>query len=248
MNEKNLSISEHVKDLRRMLLVSLVAIVIGTLISYGIFLDKLMLIATEPITSLGIGLKFISVSEGFLAHLKVALLGGFILASPIVLWQILYFILPALYKNERKIFLSILFFALLLFLIGLFFGYYVVLRLALNTLIFDFSGNLEPFITVENYFNFIMRFMLPFGGVFEIPLFVYFFTKMGLVTPEKLVKARKYIIVIVLILAAILTPPDVISQLLLGIPMYFLFEVSIILSKIIYKRKLALDKKRLENY
>lgn len=248
MNEKNVSVSEHVKDLRKMLLISLLAVLLGSVFSYSLFLERLMNIATEPITSLGIGLKFISVSEGFIAHLKVALLGGFVLGSPIVLWQVLHFILPALYKNERKIFLSILFFAVLLFLLGLFFGYHVVLRLALNTLIFDFSGNLEPFITVENYFNFIMRFMLPFGAIFEIPLFVYFLTKMGLVTPEKLVKARKYIILAVLIIAAILTPPDVISQLLLGIPMYFLFEVSIILSKIIYRRKKASDKKRLEEY
>lgn len=248
MNEKNISVSEHVKDLRKMLLISLLAIVVATLISYGLFLEKLMFFATEPITSLGIGLKFISVSEGFIAHLKVALLGGIVLASPIVLWQFLHFILPALYKNERKVFLSISFFAVLLFLVGLTFGYYVVLRLALHTLIFDFSGNLEPFITVENYFNFIMRFMLPFGGVFEIPLFVYFLTKMGLITPEKLVKARKYIIIVVLVIASILTPPDVISQLLLGIPMYILFEASIILSKIIYRRKMASDKKRLENY
>lgn len=248
MDEKNVTISEHVNELRKMLIICIGAVILGACVAYGFLLEDLMAFMVEPIKSLGLELKFTGVSEAFIAYLKVALLGGAVFASPIVIWQLLHFILPALYKNERKIFLTVLFFALLLFLVGLAFGYYVVLRMALRTLIFDFSGQFDPFVTVQNYFSFVGRFMLPFGLVFEIPLFVYFLTKIGMVTPDKLAKSRKYIIVAVLIIGAILTPPDVISQVLLAVPMYLLFEVSIILSKIVYRRKCKAEENLLENY
>ena len=137
---------------------------------------------------------------------------------------------------------KILVFVLALFLMGLLFGYFIVLRLALHTLIFDFSGKLEPFITVNNYLSFVFRFMLPFGLVFEIPLFVYFLTRVGIITPSKLMGVRKYVLIVVLIIAAILTPPDIVSQILLGIPMYVLFELSIILSRFVYNKKQKKEK------
>jgi len=242
MDDKNITVSDHVKDLRKSLLISFIAIAVATALSYVLFLEQLMVIATDPITKLGIDLKFISVSEGFIAHIKITFISGVILASPIIIWQLLRFVLPALYKHERKIFLGILFSALALFLIGLVFGYFIVLRLALHTLIFDFSGQLEPFITINNYLSFVFRFMLPFGLVFEIPLFVYFLTIMGIITPSKLLGVRKYVLIVVLIIAAILTPPDVVSQVLLGIPMYILFELSIILSKFVYNKKQKKEK------
>jgi len=244
MDEKYASLGEHLKELRKVVLWSVLAVVLGTVICYGFFIEQAMNLLTAPIEQLGYNLKFISVSEGFMAHIKVAVLGGFILASPVVCWQLMSFILPALYKHERKIFYILLFLSVLLFLVGIAFAYFIVLDMALFALLNTLSGDFIPEITANYYISFVLKFMVPFGIVFEIPLFVYFLTKVGIVNPDFLVKNRKYVVLIMLILAAMLTPPDIISQLMLGLPMYVLYEISILISKRVYKRKLKKAEKQ----
>ena len=248
MDDKNAPLLEHLNDLRKVLINVLIALAGGTLICYFFFLDQAMTLITAPIESLGEKLYFTTVTEGFMTHLRVALLGGAILASPVIIWQILRFIVPALYKHERRIFYTLLFFGIFLFVSGIAFGYFFVLTLGLNALIFTFSGDLEPIIKSSEYVSFVLSFLVPFGLIFEIPLFVYFLTKVGIITPMLLREKRKYVIMIILILAAILTPPDVISQICLAVPMLFLYEVSIRLSDVIYKHKLKKEEKLRESY
>lgn len=237
MDEKYAPIAEHLRELRKVIIWIAISLVVGTIICYSFFIDQAMALVTAPITDLGLELKFISVSEGFMAHIKIALLGGTILASPIICWQLMSFILPALYKHERKIFYVLLFFSVVLFVTGIVFAYFFVLRLALNALLFTFSGELIPEITADYYISFVLKFLLPFGIVFEIPLFVYFLSKIGVIKPEHLRKNRKYVLLVILVLAAMLTPPDIISQLMLAAPMYLLYEISIKISSGVYKRK-----------
>jgi len=237
MDEKYASMGEHLKELRKVLVWSVLAVILGTVVCYGFFIEQAMDLMTGPIERLGYDLKFISVSEGFMAHIKIAVLGGFILASPIVGWQIMSFILPALYKNERRMFYLLLFFSVTLFVAGIAFAYFVVLNMALNALLNTLAGDFIPEITANYYISFVLKFLVPFGIVFEIPLFVYFLTKVGIVTPMFLSKNRKYVLLVMLVLAAMLTPPDIISQLMLGLPMYILYEISIVISKVIYKRR-----------
>lgn len=248
MSEKNAPLLEHLNELRKVLIALVVALVLGTIICYIFFLDQAMLLVTAPIESLGQKLYFSNVTEGFMTHLRVAALGGCILASPVIIWEILRFILPALYKHERRMFFLILFFGIGLFVGGIAFGYYFVLTLGLNAMIYTFSGDLEPLLRSSEYVSFILSFLLPFGLVFEIPLFVYFLTKLGIITPTILKEKRKYIILSILVLAAILTPPDVISQVLIATPMLILYEISIRLSSIVYKRKLKKEAKQRQAY
>jgi sec-independent protein translocase protein TatC len=169
---------------------------------------------------------------------------GFILAFPYILFEIWKFIKPALYKKERKYARSFIVISSLLFFMGVLFGYYVIVPLSIN-----FFGNFSLHESINNnfsltsYVSIIKTSVLSVGLVFELPIVIYFLSKMGLVTPEFLRKYRKYALVIVLILAAIITPPDVISQIIVAIPMMILYEVSIFISKrIVKKQKAALAK------
>lgn len=238
MSEKTAPLTEHLEDLRKVLVWSLIAIFIGTAISYGLFIDRIMDIVVGPLEHLGQELVFLAVTEGFFTQLKVAFFGGLILAAPIIIWQILSFILPALYSHEKRLFFPLFFFGILLFAAGIVFGYVFVLELGLKILLINFSGGLTPMISVSKYVSFVLSFLLPFGIVFEIPLITYFLTKLGVVTPQYLRKNRRYIIFIMVILAAVLSPGgDIIAQLFLALPMIVLYEFSIIVSAIVYRRK-----------
>lgn len=243
MDEKNAPVLEHLNELRKVLIVSVLALIVGTIITYAFLLDDVMDLIMAPIEALNVELNFFQVTEGFMAHLKVALLAGAIIASPVILWQIIRFILPALYKHERRIFFCLIFSTIFLFIAGVAFGYFFVITLGLNALLFTFSGDLTPIISVSSYVDFVLCFLIPFGLVFEIPLIAYFLTKVGIINPVMLKEKRKYILLIILVLAAVLTPPDIISQVLLAVPMLLLYEISIKISAVVYKRKLKKEAK-----
>lgn len=237
--ENNLQpLTEHLKALRRVFLISLIAVFVSSILCYGFLREPIMSLVTAPMAVYDIELKFTSVAEAFMAYMKISILAGVIFASPIVLWQILKFVLPGLYENEKKVFLTMLFWLFCLFLAGVCFAYFVVLKVALYALLFNFSGEFDPFITVANYLSFVGKFLIPFGIVFEIPLLIYFLTKFDLVTPESLVKYRRHIILVIVIAAGVFSPPDVVSQALLALPMYVLYEISIVISRRVYKKKL----------
>lgn len=237
--ENNLQpLTEHLKALRRVFLISLIAVFVSSILCYGFLREPIMSLVTAPMAEYDIELKFTSVAEAFMAYMKISILAGVIFASPIVLWQILKFVLPGLYENEKKAFLTMLFWLFCLFLAGVCFAYFVVLKVALYALLFNFSGEFDPFITVANYLSFVGKFLIPFGIVFEIPLLIYFLTKFDLVTPESLVKYRRHIILVIVIAAGVFSPPDVVSQALLALPMYVLYEISIVISRRVYKKKL----------
>lgn len=246
-DQQKLPLSDHLKDLRRVFLVSLIAIVVASVLCYGFLREPIMALVVAPVKEYGIELKFTSVAEAFMAYMKISVLAGVICASPIVLWQVLRFILPGLYKNEKRAFLSVLFWLIVLFLAGICFAYFVVLKFSLKVLLFDFSGEFDAFITVANYLSFVWKFLIPFGIVFEIPLAIFFLTRFGLVTPDALVKYRRWVIVLIVVAAGVFSPPDVVSQMLLALPMYVLYELSILISRRVYRarmKKLA----QLENH
>ncbi|NLT96004.1 MAG: twin-arginine translocase subunit TatC [Clostridia bacterium] len=238
MSEKTAPLTEHLEDLRKVLVWSLIAVLIGTAISYGLFIDRIMEIVVGPLERLGQELVFLAVTEGFFTQLKVAFFAGIVLASPVIIWQLLSFILPALYSHEKRLFFPLFFFGILLFVAGIVFGYVFVLELGLKILLINFSGGLTPMISVSKYVAFVISFLLPFGIVFEIPLITYFLTKLGIVTPQYLRKNRRFIIFIMVVLAAVLSPGgDIVAQMFLALPMIILYEFSIIISSVVYKRK-----------
>lgn len=167
---------------------------------------------------------------------------GFILAFPYILLQLWNFISPALYENERKhakLFISI---ASFLFFFGVLFGYFVIVPMSINFFAtFKVSAVVENQFNIDSYIGMIKTSVIACGLFFELPVIIYFLTKLGLVTPQFLRQYWKYAVVIILIVAAIVTPPDVVSQLIVAIPMLLIYEASIFISKIVYKNQQKID-------
>ncbi|OOG71481.1 twin-arginine translocase subunit TatC [Flavobacterium sp. A45] len=168
----------------------------------------------------------------------MCILAGFILSFPYILWEIWKFISPALYEKEKKNARVFIFSSSLLFFLGVLFGYYVVIPMSVNFVAtFTVSDVVLNQFTLESYIGMVKTSILASGLFFELPIIIYFLTKLGLVTPEFLRKYWKYAVVIILIVAAIVTPPDVVSQTIVAIPMLIIYEVSILISKIVVLNK-----------
>ena len=246
MDEKYEPMLEHLDELRTRLIRCILALFVGMVICMAVFQQQLTDLVMGPFMTLNQEMVFVQFAEGFMFQLKIALLGGCVLASPVIIWQIMRFVLPALYSNEKRVFFMMTFFGIVLFVGGVCFGYFLVLQPIMVTLIKLAGPNLTPMITASSYLSFVMGFLIPFGLVFEIPMVVYFLTKVGIINPDMLKKNRKYVLLVVLIIAAMLTPPDVVSQLCMAAPMLLLYEIGIQISKFVYKRKLKKEAKLAE--
>ncbi|MCL6294695.1 twin-arginine translocase subunit TatC [Jejuia spongiicola] len=184
-----------------------------------------------------------TVGGQFSADIWTAILGGFIISFPYVIYQLWKFISPGLHSNERKHSRGFIIISSLLFFIGVLFGYYIVAPLSLNFLAnYSISKVVDNQIDISSYIALVRNSALASGLIFELPIIIYFFTKIGLVTPEVLRKYRKYALVIVLILAAVITPPDVVSQVIVAIPIIILYQVSIYISKIVIRNQKRKEK------
>lgn len=179
-------------------------------------------------------------TEAFLTHIRVSVIFGLILTFPYLFWEIWRFIKPALHKNELKAARGIVFSCSSLFLSGVAFGYFVICPFALTFLAnYQFMDGVEFEPNLSDYVSSIITFTLPTGIVFQMPVAVYFLSKIGLITPEFLKSYRRHAIVAILLMAAIVTPPDVVTQFLIGIPLFGLYEVSIIISRRVIKKAAA---------
>ena len=174
----------------------------------------------------------------FSAHLWTSILAGFIIAFPYIIFEFWKFISPGLYEKERKNARGFIFIASTLFFIGVFFGYYIVTPLSINFL-GNYSVSSEIFndFDLSSYIGLLRASVLASGIIFELPIIVYFLTKVGIVTPEFLRKNRKVSLVLVLSLSAIITPPDIASQIIVSIPILILYEVSILISRIVIRKQ-----------
>lgn len=181
----------------------------------------------------------------FSAHIWTSITFGFIMAFPYIVYEVWKFLKPALYEKERKNAKSFIIITSLLFFTGILFGYYVITPLSINFLgSYRVADEVKNNFDLSSYTGLLKASCLSAGFIFELPIVIYFLTKMGLVTPEFLKKYRKYALVLVLILAAIITPPDIISQVIVAIPMIVLYEVSIKISRYIIKKE---EKKKKDN-
>ena len=187
----------------------------------------------------GFQFVYIAPTELVLSYVRLALTGGVSLACPVMLYQIWGFIRPGLTRRERQSCFVILTLGMLLFLIGAAFAFEIVLPI---TLLF-FAGmnagqTISPMVSIESYISFVSTTLVTFGIVFELPVVVIMLTRIGLLNPAMLRKNRKYVILAVFVLAAFITPPDVTSQILVAFPMLFLFEISLLLSRILFRKRL----------
>lgn len=169
----------------------------------------------------------------------ICVTAGFILAFPYILWLLWGFVSPALYEKEKKNAKIFIFIASILFFIGVLFGYFVVVPMSVNFFAtFKVSEVVKNQFSLDSYIGLIKTSVIASGLFFEMPIIIYFLTKLGLVTPQFLRKYWKYAVVIILLVAAIVTPPDVVSQLIVAIPMLLIYEISILLSILVHKKQL----------
>ncbi len=177
-------------------------------------------------------------SGQFTMHIWVSFVAGFILAAPYILWEIWRFIKPALHDKERKYSKGVVFFSTLLFFAGVLFGYYVIVPLSINFLgSYQVSADVKNMIAMDSFVSTVTTITFASGIVFELPIVIYFLTQIGLMTPQFMRTYRKHAMVIILIVAAVITPsPDVTSQLLVAFPLYLLYELSIFVSMYVVKK------------
>ena len=174
----------------------------------------------------------------FSAHMWTSITAGFILGFPFIIWEFWKFIRPALYDNEKKYAALFIITASVLFFTGVLFGYFLIAPLSVNFLAnYNVSKEIFNDIDLGSYISLLRSSTVACGLLFELPIVIYFLTKLGIVTPSSLRTYRKYTLVIVLILSAIITPPDVISQIIVAIPIMILYELSILISVIVYKKQ-----------
>ena len=222
-NPAEMTLVGHLSELRQRIVWSVVALIAGTLVAY-FYIDELMSFVTAPAGKL----YFMAPAEGFFAYLKLAVFAGFLLALPVILWQVWLFVAPALTRKEKKWALIMVPGSTLLFFTGGAFAYRFVWPSAVKFFLGFGSENLQPMLSLGQYLSFLISFILPFGVIFNLPLALLVLAKLGIISSRFLAKQRKVMIVVSFIIGGIITPtPDVFSQTMMAIPILVLYEASI---------------------
>jgi sec-independent protein translocase protein TatC len=235
-----MSLTEHLMELRKRLVRSIIALLVGFGVCYY-FKDYIFDIVTRPLTQVlpkSSYLIYTGMTEAFFTYMKIAFFASLILTSPFILYQIWKFVAPGLLPKERKYVVPFVLSSSLLFIAGVLFGYFVALPPAFKFFVSFNNQYLQALLSFKDYLSLFVTFLLGFGISFELPIFIFFLTKLGVVNPRLLSQQRRYAILIIFIVAAILTPsPDALSQILMAIPLLFLYEVSIFVSKFAGRKK-----------
>lgn len=229
----------HLEELRKRLIICAIAIGIGFAVSY-FFSERLFEILIYPLKKVlpeGEQLVYTALPEMFFTYLKVALITGILAAAPVIFYEIWMFIAPGLYQREKKYVIPFVVSSTILFVGGALFGYFIVFKYGFEFFVGFTDENVKILPKVKEYFSFSIKLLFAFGLVFELPVVIFFLTKMGVVTPDVLRKKRKYAILLTFVVAAILTPPDVVTQLMMAGPLIVLYEIGIIISKMAKKKK-----------
>jgi sec-independent protein translocase protein TatC len=237
--DEKLPFTSHLEELRKRLITCFIAVGVGFVVSFG-FKERLFNILVHPLIKVmkdGETLIYTGLPEAFFTYLKVAFLTGLIVASPIILYQFWMFVAPGLYKTERRMMAPVVLLSSLFFIGGALFGYFVVFPWGFKFFLGFATDTIRPLPSMREYFGFSAKLLLAFGLVFELPIVLTFLAKLGIVSVEFLKKNRKYAILIFFAGAAILTPPDVITQIMMALPLMALYEISIIGAKLFGKKK-----------
>ncbi len=238
MDEKKLPLTAHLQELRTRLIASFIAIGIGFVVCYT-FSQTLFNILAKPLFKIlpqGGSLIFTSVAEAFFTYMKVAFIGGLILASPFVLYQIWAFVAPGLYRHEKRYVIPLLLGGSFFFLLGILFGYFIALPIGFKFLLSYAADLIKPMPSMKEYLSFSIKFLLAFGLVFEFPVILVILARIGIIDAKMMARQRKYAILLIFIFAAVITPPDLISQVIMAVPLMGLYELSILLAKVFGKK------------
>jgi sec-independent protein translocase protein TatC len=244
-DDDKLPFTAHLEELRKRLIICFYAVGVGFVICY-FFSNRLFHILMHPLLMAmppDEKLIYTGLPEAFFTYLKVAFLAGVLLAVPVIMYQLWMFIAPGLYDKERRLALPIVFLSSLFFMGGALFGYFVVFPFGFKFFMGFASDAIRPLPSMKEYLSFSTKLLFAFGVVFELPLFISFLAKLGIVDVHFLRTKRKYAILLFFVVAAILTPPDVITQIMMAVPLILLYEVSILGAKMFGKKPTEADMK-----
>jgi sec-independent protein translocase protein TatC len=233
----------HLEELRKRLITCFIAVAVGFALSYG-FKEKLFNILTQPLIAVmdqGETLIYTGLPEAFFTFLKVSFLAGLMLASPVIIYQFWMFIAPGLYDREKRLLVPIVLLSSIFFVGGALFGYFIVFPYGFQFFLGFATETIRPMPAMKEYLSFSAKLLLAFGLVFELPLVITFLARLGIVTVPFLKKNRKYALLLFFVGAAILTPPDVVTQIMMAFPLMLLYEISIIGARIFGRKKSAAD-------
>lgn len=233
---------DHLEELRWRILWSLFAFVAGFAIAFFLATKfDVILLLQDPIRPYLEGRRLIVThpADPFRLTLSVSLWMGVVFAAPVILYQLWAFLAPALYSHEKRVVIPIFFVGTILFLCGIALSYFVILPITLHFLFSIQAASLDMFISAREYFGFAIAMSLAMGAVFELPIVIIGLTAVGIVTPKFLQKFRRYAVILCLVASAIITPGgDPLSLLLLALPLYLLYEVSVVASAVVYRRRM----------
>ncbi|WLR42161.1 twin-arginine translocase subunit TatC [Bacillus carboniphilus] len=238
MNEREMSVLEHIEELRR----RLVIVVVFFLIAFigGFFLAKPMILYLQQTDEAKqLTLNAFRLTDPLFVYLQFAIIIAFVIIFPVILYQLWAFISPGLYKKEQRVTLGYIPIAILLFLSGISFSYFILFPFIIDFMI-NISNNLDVQQTIglNEYFTFLWQLTLPFGILFQLPVVIMFLTRLGIITPQFLTVSRKYAYFVLLVVATLITPPELMSHLLVTVPLLLLYEFSIVISRFTYRRTL----------
>lgn len=234
-----MSIMDHLREVRKRLCLSFVAALVGFVCCWA-FVEPVFDILTKPMLEVlpnGSVAMYTTLPEAFFTRMYIAFIVGLFAASPFIFYQIWCFISPGLYNEEKKFIIPVAIVSAIFFIAGGLFCYYIVFHYAFSFFMSFTTQDIVAMPKISDYLDFVLKLVLAFGLVFEMPIFSFFLSRMGVLTAEKMRNFRSYAVLIIFIVAAILTPPDVVSQLLMAIPMLLLYEVSILVAVVFGKKE-----------
>lgn len=230
-DDGTMSLTAHLEELRSRIIKSLLAIAAGSCITY-FFLDEITKFLTAPVGKL----YYMKPGEAFFTYVKIDIVTGFLIALPVVFFHVWRFFLPALTKTERAVLGLIVPLSVILFFAGLSFSFFFILPTALKFFMGFGTEDLQTMFSFQNYFDFVIMFVLPFGFVFQLPLIITVLGKLGILTSEFLGKYRRIVFFLSFVIGALVTSPDVFTQVAVAIPVMFLYEAGYLIVKYILRK------------
>jgi len=246
MNANDQTVIEHIEELRKRLYFAVVFFVIA-IVGAFFLAEPLIHFLQSSETAQSFSLNAFRITDSIKIYFQMIFYIAFLLTSPIILYQLWAFISPGLYEKERKVTLSYIPFTVILFVSGIVFSYFILFPYVLNFMI-ELSARLGVQLTIgiNEYFSFLFQITLPFGFIFQLPIILLFFARLGILNPQIMAKNRKYAYFALFVIAAMITPPDLMSHLIVTVPMFMLYEFSIWVARIGYRKYLKSEELRLK--
>lgn len=246
MNANNQTVIEHIEELRKRLYFAVVFFVIAVVGAFFLA-EPLIHFLQSSETAQSFSLNAFRITDSIKIYFQMIFYIALLLTSPIILYQLWAFISPGLYEKERTVTLSYIPFTFILFVAGIVFSYFILFPYVLNFMI-DLSARLGVQLTIgiNEYFSFLFQVTIPFGVIFQLPIVLLFFARLGILNPQVMTKNRKYAYFALFVIAAMITPPDLMSHLIVTVPMFLLYEFSVWVAKIGYRKYLKSEELRLK--